>query len=114
QRLVERLLQSPRYAANFTNYFRDLILPDPGGNFEFEALVPGFEAWMREQLKKNAGYDQIVRDIVALPITDYNVEMLFRNPYQVHSTPYAFYLGAEAKPENLAASTARLFLGVRL
>src|SRR5262249_5266022 len=80
---------------------------------ELEALVPGFEAWLREQFKRNVGYDQMVRELIALPVKGYNIEDLFRNPYQVKATPHAFYVAGEAKPENLAASTARRFVGVR-
>src|SRR2546423_618893 len=52
-----------------------------------------------------------VRDLLTTPINGNRGGFPYGGD---NTTPTAFYLAKEVKPENLAASTARLFLGVRL
>jgi hypothetical protein len=114
QHLVERLLEQPRYVVHFTNVWRSRLLPEANANFQARFVVPGFEAWLRGQLDQNAGYDQIVRALLTAPVdVDPNQR---NNPLgmQSEATPLGFYVAKEFKPENLAASTARIFLGVRV
>ena len=69
-----------------------------------------FESWLRSRLGRNAGYDEMVRDLLTWPID--------RTPASGDGSiggtgPGVFYLAKEIKPENLAGGTAsRLFLGV--
>src|SRR5262249_13334666 len=63
RRLVERLLDSPGYVSHFTNVWRNLLLPEANANLQLRGFVPGFEAWMRQHLRDNVGYDQLVRGI---------------------------------------------------
>jgi hypothetical protein len=98
---VDRLLAEPSYANHFANVWRALLLSQ--GNPEtIPQLAPGLEAWLRQNLQKNTGYDQLVREI------------LTASPGGGETTPAAFYQAGESKAENLAASTSRLFLGVKL
>src|SRR5262249_9225173 len=114
-RLVEKLLDSPAYVTHFTNVWRALLLPEASNNFQVRNIVPSFENWMRRQLADNVGYDQIVRGILTAQVGTGSA-MRAMNAYGEGSdvTPVAFFIAKEAKPENLAASTARLFLGIRL
>jgi uncharacterized protein DUF1549/uncharacterized protein DUF1553 len=54
------------------------------------------EPWLREQVKANAPYNRMVRELLA------------------GDEGRSFYRANEDKPENLAGNTARLFLGVNL
>jgi hypothetical protein len=115
RRLVDRLLESPGYVNHFVNVWRALMLPEANASFQTRFLVPGFEAWLRKQLSQNAGYDQMVRELLTTPIGNQAAQPI--NLYGNQGgepNPIAFYLAKEVRPENLAASTARLFLGVRL
>lgn len=107
--LVEELLRRPRYVAHFTNVWRALLLPEANNNFQVRILQGQFETWLRQQLARNAGYDQIVRTLLTTPVTARN-----GNPFDLQgdAAPMTFYFAKELKPENLAASTARVFLGV--
>jgi RNA polymerase sigma factor (sigma-70 family) len=114
-RLVEELLQNPRYVVHFTNVWRALMLPEANTGIQGRLYVPGFEAWLRKQLARNLSYDQMVREVLTTPVVGGGPPgaiNLYQNPGE--PTPVAYYLTKEVKPENLAASTARLFLGVRL
>jgi hypothetical protein len=115
QRLVEKLLDSPAYVTHFVNVWRALLLPEAANNFQVRNIVPTFENWLRRQLADNAGYDQLVRGILTASVGTNNGRMAV-NPYGEGSdvTAIGFFMAKEAKPENLAASTARLFLGIRL
>ena len=67
QALIERLLESPRYVTHFANYWRNLWIPevpDP----ERPRFNAGFDAWVRQHLSANTGYDQMVRELVTLPV----------------------------------------------
>jgi hypothetical protein len=108
-RLIDKLLASPRYVTHFTNVWRGLMLPEANSNFQSRFLVPGFEDWLHRQMAQNAGYDKMVRELLTAPVNNQNRGFPFGG-----NGPSAFYLAKEVKPENLAASTARLFLGVRL
>jgi hypothetical protein len=111
-RLIERLLESGLYVHHFSNVFRALLLPQ-NNNPEGQLLIPGFEAWLRLRIGKNQPYDELVREILTGPTM---AAMQNRNRMRVpqEPTPAAFYQANERKPENLAAATSRLFLGIKL
>jgi hypothetical protein len=109
RRLVEQLLESPRYAAHFANVWRAWLLPE-ANNQPVRFLVPSFEAWLRQHLQNNTPYDRMVRDLVTRPLAS-GSQLI---PVQDEPNPIAFFQAGELKPENLGASTSRLFLGVKL
>ena len=115
-RLIEELLKGPAYVTHMTHVWRNLLLPESDSNYELRYLQPGFELWLREQFEENVGYDKMVRQLVTLSFGTGRDAMQayqdMQNPN--NATPIAFYMAREGKPENLAASTARLFLGARL
>jgi hypothetical protein len=110
--LIEQLLNGPRYVTHFTNVWRALLLPETGNNLQAGFLAPGFEAWVRAKLQKNTPYDEMVRELLTVPMQGQG-----RNPFGQPNggpSPIAFYLTKEVKPENLAAAASRLFLGVKI
>ncbi len=113
-RLVEKLLGGPRYVTHFVNVWRSLLLPEATSSFQARFLVPGFEAWLRKQLERNAPYDAMVRDLLTAPVGQQSMRGLYARGGQGEPTPVAFYLAKEVKPENLAAATSRVFLGFKL
>ena len=70
------------------------------------ALSRPVEEWLGERLKAGARYDQIVREMITTSPAVYG------RIRPLAPTPNLFYKANEFKPENLAASTSRLFLGV--
>ena len=134
QRLVEMLLDHPRYTLHWMNYWETLLLPES----KYEAtngISRSFEAWVRKQMQSNVAYDKMVRELLTTPVNvltklgDELFPVQFQNekgtfggagladpiPYS-YAAPYAavFYQVEKAAPENLAGKTSRLFLGVRL
>ena len=90
-----------------------LLLPEAADSREVQNLATDFDPWLGRQFAENASYDAIVCAILTVDLrpTD-NVQ---RVPIaQGPPSPLAFYAAKQGKPEDLAASTARLFLGIRL
>lgn len=105
--LVEQLLASPGYLSNFTSFWRDAIIPEASNsgdpfNRRFGDIAQ-FETWLRERLERNDGFDRVAREVIAGV-----------NEIPSEGNTAAFLRLKESKPENLAAGTARTFLGVRL
>jgi Protein of unknown function (DUF1553)/Protein of unknown function (DUF1549) len=107
---VDRILQADAddpayrdaYANHFINVWRAWLLARTDQQASFQQ--PALEAWLRQRLKENVGYDRLVRDLLVEPIGGN------RGP----ASAAVFYQANENKPESLAGSTARLFLGVSL
>jgi len=99
--LVERLLASPGYARHWAAVWRHAILPQ-ADTPQFANLGPAFEDWLRDELTAGTGHDRLARRLLTPAIGVPGEATL------------AFYAASEARPENLAANTARVFLGVNL
>ncbi|HZV07849.1 MAG TPA: DUF1549 and DUF1553 domain-containing protein [Gemmataceae bacterium] len=115
EQAIERLLDSPGYVSNFSNIWRDLLMPEANADFQQRFLSANMERWLRKQFTENASFDRIVRELLTMPMPNgRNGMAVYYGPQQGDPTPLAFYQSKQGKPENLAASTARLFLGIRL
>jgi len=99
-RLIERLLNSPRYPTHLANTWRQIMVP---GGLDLEQLqsVAGLQNWLRRQFARNMRYDRIVSDFLVATGGG-------------ESGPALYYTSLELKPEKLAASTARIFLGLQI
>lgn len=108
QRLVEQLLVDPRYVVHFTGVWKHVLIPEVESDFNVVYFGPMFENWLRVQMLENRPYDEMVRELLTASL-DAN------SMYASDSvTPAAFFQTKETKPENLAAATARMFLGTRI
>ena len=113
-RLVERLVRSPAATNHAVNTWRVLLIPESGSAVVTRILGPDFEEWLRRRLAGDAGLDALVRDLLTAPIEGQALRP--SNPFEkpAEPTPLAYYAAKGYRPEDLAAGTARLFLGVRI
>lgn len=111
RQLVDRLLGSATYIVHSTNLWRAAMIPEAEADQQIRFFLPGFEAWLRSRIAENRNYAEIVEEVLTLPFDAAQIEQ-FQQPDS--PTPYAFYRATEGKAENLAAATARIFLGLRL
>jgi hypothetical protein len=115
-RLVDKLLDSPLYVRHFGSYWRQLLVPEEITNIQFRNLVPAFDTWIRKELNRNVGYDQLARDVLTAPLGGSGngppAQLLGGNTGE--PSALAYYVAKDMAPENLAASSARVFLGVRV
>ena len=109
--LVERLLDSPAYTTRATEIWRRLLLPEADTEDVARQVAGSFEAWLRKKVIEEAGYDRIVREILAAKLNARNTDPAAS---RLDPSPAAYYVAKESKPENLAAGVARVFLGIRL
>lgn len=112
-KLIGRLLAHPLFITHWSNTWRDIIMP-AGGNQQAAFLANNFRVWVEQQIRNDVPYDKLVRDVLAAP-TNFVQPLRGRPIGQPNSaSPIAYFQAQEFKAENLAASTARIFLGVRL
>jgi len=109
---VERMLANPRYAPHLAAVFRAQILGSL--NQMTIGFQPGFESFLQERFAKEVGYDKIVHEILTTGNTMVAPRFGGGVAGGAPSNPAAFFFANENKPENLAAATTRVFLGVKL
>ena len=99
-RLIDSLLESPAHATHLANNWRNILLP---GDLNIEQInnVVGVQNWLRQRFVDNLRYDNLVSDL--LVATD-GEEL----------GPALYYTSLDLAPEKLAASTARIFLGLQI
>jgi hypothetical protein len=114
RQVVDRLLEDPGYITHFTTFWRNVMMPEVNADFQVRFLVPSFDSWLRKQLTDNTQYDVLVKEILTTPLDSGQNNR--RNPYERlgEPSPLAFFQGKQIAPENLAAATSRIFLGIRL
>ncbi len=115
-RLVDRLLAGPSYTARATELWRQLLLPEADTETQAQFAAPAFEAWLRKKVVEDAGYDKMVRELLTAKLGARNTTQNGANAGggRADPSPAGFFIAKEGKPENLAAGTSRVFLGVRL
>jgi hypothetical protein len=114
RQLVADLLESPHYVNHMTRVWRALLLPQ-GNNPQVQALAPAMEAWLRIRFNDNAPYDRMVRELLTTNVVQTQaMQQALNNGGPVDASGVAFFQANDLKPENLAAATSRLFLGVKL
>jgi uncharacterized protein DUF1549/uncharacterized protein DUF1553 len=114
-RKVADLLESPHYVNHMSRVYRALLIPQ-NNDPQVQALAPAMEAWLRKHFLANTPWDEMVRELITINVVQ-NPAMQ-QPPGAVPglggNTGVAFYQANQLKPENLAAASSRLFLGVRL
>ena len=106
QRLIAGLLSSPNYVVHQSRVWRAILVPEANMDFTTRFLVPSFEQWLQTRFADNAPLDKLARDLLTAPMEDF--------PRQNTASPLAFFYAKKTEPENLAAATSRVFLGVRI
>jgi len=100
RRLIQRLMASPRHATHLAILWRNIMLP-VGFSIEDSQSVLGMQNWFRRQFVDNLRYDRIVSEFLVATSSS-------------QTGPALFYTSQELKPEKLAASTSRIFLGTQI
>ena len=98
--LIERLLTSPSTVNRLAETWRNAMLP-PNASPETFRNSAGMHNWLREQFSENMRYDRIVSDLIAATGSE-------------QDGPALFFTALELEPKKIAASTARIFLGLQI
>jgi hypothetical protein len=113
-KLVERLLAGPGYVNHYTNVWRTLFLPEASTNFEVAYMQIGFDAWLRKKVADNVAWDKMAKELISAPIAQDRNNNNYNDLFNGRENPLAFFQAKEGKPENVAAATARVFLGIHI
>jgi hypothetical protein len=99
--LVDRLLAHHDHATHLAAVWRGILLP---GEVDLSRLggTAKFDEWLTERFAANVLYDELVSDL------------LLAEGRVAESGPLLFYAALKLNPEELAARTSRVFLGVRM
>ena len=90
------------------------MLAGAAENIEAQISTPQFETWLRLRFAVNMPYDRLVNELLTAPIEAANPPNQPNNARRFVPSPVAFYQANEQKPEQIAASTTRIFLGVQV
>ncbi len=98
--VIDALVGSPLYATHQANQWRALMIPG-GINLEEAQSVVGVQNWLRSRMAENLRYDNLVSELLVATSGD-------------DQGPALYYTSLQLAPEKLAASTARIFLGIQM
>jgi len=98
-RLIDQLLERPEYTDYWSLRWADLLRVHR--RYLGEKGAGSFAGWLRKSIRTNKAVDQIARELLTAQGN------LFSNG------PVAYFI-IDSKPEELAETTAQLFMGVRL
>jgi len=112
---IDRLLGSAAFANHMTTTWRGWLLPEAVTDFQVAAAVPGFEMWLRSRFQANVPFDRFVTELLTAPLgARAAASRAPDDDADGANNPFAFYIAKGGKPENLAAATSRLFMGIQL
>lgn len=101
EQLIGDLLERPGHPSHLADVWCRFLLPDTAAVNQIDGSN-AFESWMRNRFAENRSYAEIVR------------ELLLATGEPNESGPVLFYTSLELKPEKVAASTSRAFLGIQI
>lgn len=99
-KLIDKLLNSPAHATHLANTWRNLMLPG-GLNLEQVNNLVGLQNWLRKRFLENLRYDNLVSELLVATGGG-------------EAGPALYYTALDLAPEKLAASSARIFLGLQI
>ncbi len=99
-RMIDRLLESPAHATHLATTWRNLLLPAGLEAGDLNSVI-GVQNWLRRHFAENMRYDRLVSELLVATGGS-------------NAGPALFYTTFDLKPEELAAHTSRVFLGVQL
>lgn len=103
-KLIEKLLASDGYVQNFYNYWADILRMKSqmvGGGQSMPAFY-GYSRWLKDSLRDNKPYDQMVREVVTADGKSYE------------NGAIGFYIRDYNMPLDNMAVTTQIFLGTSM
>ncbi len=113
EKKVAELLNKTGFFNHFATVLRQQWVPQTIDNPQLQFVGTQFEVWLRGHLRKNTGMDQMVREILTAP-TLFNRGRPGAPQVDLNNSAFGFNQANEFKPENVAASVSRLFMGVKM
>lgn len=102
ERLIEDLLQSDAHVSHAYNFWADILRINSGLGTGAQQAEAAYQIWVKEAIRKNMPYDQMVRELVAA------------RGYIWDNGAVGYYQRDRGMPLDNMSNTVRVFLGVRL
>ncbi len=112
RRLIDDLLDRGAFVGHFTRTLRNAWLPAQDTD-RYPTYATQFDNFLRDRLRKDVPYDQIVREILTSP-TENSAARTTPDNQQGWPRSLGFFEANERKPDLIAANAAKAFLGVRI
>lgn len=115
EKVVIDLLSKAAFLNHLSTVLRQQWAPQTLDNPQLQFIGGQFEGWIRNRLRDNAGMDKMVREILTAPTLfarNRNGNLVTQN--DPNDSAFGFNQANEFKPENVAASASRLFMGVKM
>ena len=100
--LIDQLLASEAYAQHFFNYWADVLRLTSNGNQTGPITGSAYAGFIKESLRDNKPYDQLVRELVASQGKAWS------------NGAIGYYMRDRGMPLDNMANTVRIFLGTRI
>jgi hypothetical protein len=114
EKKVVELLNKPGFVNHLSVVLRQQWAPQTLDNPQLQGVGIQFENWLRDRLRENAGMDKLVREVLTAPTLFARGRNGAIPQDQLNNSAFAFNQANEFKPENVAASASRLFMGVKM
>lgn len=101
-KLIEKLLSSEGYVQHSFNYWADVLRAQSNGNQAGAITGAAYTNFLKESLRANKPYDQMVRDMVSAQGQAWD------------NGAIGYYMRDRGMPLDNMANTARVFLGTRV
>jgi hypothetical protein len=111
---IEEMLASTPHVTHMSTFWRQTLIPANNNNQAFQFQNPQFNIWIDERVRDNVPFDKVVRDLLVGPTNPQPFRGGFGGTVNQNFGSQVFYAANENKPENIASSVSRIFLGVRL
>ena len=112
-KLIDELLESDAFARKLARYWRTVVFAESNAN-KNSVNPQAFEDWLFTEFKTEAGWDRTVGEMVSATPTRKKDTKAQENGWHQDYGPNNFILANERKPEVIASSTARLFMGISI
>jgi hypothetical protein len=101
-KLIDKLLASEGYVQHFFNYWADVLRVTSNGNQTGAITGAAYASFVKESLRENMPYDQMVREMVAAQGKAWE------------NGAIGYYMRDRGMPLDNMANTVRVFLGTRI
>ena len=90
------------------------LAPELKSNPQFVYVGRELRSWLRHQALENTPYDEFVRRLLRVPLVARGNGATVYYSTDIDPKPTFYYVAKETDAANLASSTARVFLGIRV
>ena len=110
---IDQLLASDAWARKWARYWRSVIFHDSPG-MKNQVNPQALENWLAKEFDAGQGWDDIVAEMLSAVPQRRKGAKVNENPWNQDTGSNNFVLSSAREPEQLAARTARIFMGISI